>query len=154
MHKYYSYSSPLGIFYTSGHALIIKITANRMHFSHHTPWPSPLCFHSDAVTILFHCKSSFLGQTLRQKSCHDSSHSQGEAKTNYGSFGVEELYSQGLYLSLPLMKAYLTNKVNHTHTVFSISLSTLLEPLSLALYAHCTHILILKTIMAHISTPF
>lgn len=30
-----------------------------MHFVH-TPWPSLLCFHSDAVIIHFHCKSSFL----------------------------------------------------------------------------------------------
>lgn len=66
---------------------------------------------------------------------------------------VEELYSLSLYLALPLIKAspLQTKQIMH---VFSLSLSTLVEPLSLVLYAHYTYTSLLKTIMAHISTPF
>lgn len=78
----------------------------------HTPWPSLLCFHTDAVIIHFHCKSSVFAQSLKQKSWLDSSNSQGAAESNYRASGWKS-YSQGLFLTLPLIKARLTNKMNH-----------------------------------------
>ena len=54
----------------------------------------------------------FFAQSLKQKSRLDSSHSQGAAESNYRASGRKS-YSQGLFLTLPLIKARLTNKMNH-----------------------------------------
>lgn len=85
--------------------------SNGLKFAH-TPRPSFQCFHSDAVIIHFHCKSSFFAQSLKQKSWLDSSNSQGAAESNYKASGWKS-YSQGLFLPLPLIKARRTNKMNH-----------------------------------------
>lgn len=41
------------------------LVSNVLKFAY-TPWPSLLCFHSDAVIIHFRCKSSIFAQSLKQ----------------------------------------------------------------------------------------
>ena len=41
------------------------LVSNVLKFAY-TPWPSLLCFNSDAVIIHFRCKSSVFAQSLKQ----------------------------------------------------------------------------------------
>ena len=51
-------------------------------------------------------------QSLKQKSWLDSSNSQGAAESNYRASGWKS-YRQGPFVTLPLIKARLPNKMNH-----------------------------------------
>lgn len=73
-----------------------------------------LCLHTETNSLSL-WELLFLAQSLKQskKSLLDSSSSQGEGRRQLQILWVKVQWKRGLYLTLPLIKARLTNKMNH-----------------------------------------